>query len=158
MKTTWIRTVGATLALTAIVVGAAQLPGSAQLGPTVHGASIAVSNQSDMCAWITIYKATALSHWAIETMPQSRPRFVAPRGSYTFTAIMPTAMKIPTEIRVRAQMERTGDCSRASREVANLNREIKGLEPRNPAVSIGFDAVIQGSNGRYSLDLRRVSN
>lgn len=158
MRTHSIRRAGLAIVALACAFVAVQVPGRAQLGPTAHGASITVANRSDMCAWITIYKANSFSKWAIETMPQSRPRFLQPGAVHTFSAVMPTAMQIPTEIRVRAQMERTGNCSRASREVANLNREIKGLTPRNPAISIGFEAVVTGSNGRYDLELRRVSN
>jgi hypothetical protein len=137
---------------------AMQALGSAQLGPTVHGAQITVANRSDMCAWITIYKATTLTSWSIETNGASRPQYVRPGASHTFQAVMPTALAIPTEIKVRAQLDRAANCSTKSSRVPDLSREMKGLTPRNPAYGMSFDATVSGFNGHYSLDLHRVSN
>lgn len=135
-----------------------QTPGSAQLGPTVHGAEITVTNNADICAWITIYKAIPLGPWAQEKSPRSEPQYVAPGRSHTFRAVIPTAMKLPTEIKVRAEMVNTTDCSRRANRIADIDQVMKGLEPRNPAYAMGFAATVSGSKGRYSISLHRTGN
>lgn len=90
--------------------------------------SVHVSNNSNRCAWVTIYGGRVGVPWRIEG-GQARPRFVHAGGEYTFnvpfTQLLPTP--IPAEIKVRAEIMRSSACSGSRAE--NHDNWNKGIMP-----------------------------
>lgn len=93
-------------------------PATAQTIPKTTVVFIHVKNQSDTCAWVTIYWGRLYTPWTIENEPDGRPRFVNFRDSHVFAVRFtnPTSIPLPGEIKVRAEYTRNSNCTGGTKE------------------------------------------
>jgi len=106
--------------------------------------SVLVRNESDTCAWVTIYNSTAWTPWSIEDSAGGRPRFIHRHDKFYFSYSLDYAAE---EIKIRAEMTSNADCSGGTRaDVSAENRDLNGGHG-----VIYIDSTISGSNGNYSV-------
>ena len=78
----------------------------ALLAPASAGSraqNITFINESDKCAWFTVYSAGAWSGWHIVSHGENRPRFVKAGERFTFTSEL-------QELKVRAEVMAGPEC------------------------------------------------
>ncbi len=65
-----------------------------------------IKNESDKCAWITMYFATMYTPWDIfHHLPEGKPQFLRPGHEHLF------AMGAASEMKIRAEVTKNADCS-----------------------------------------------
>lgn len=103
------------------------VPAAAQTVPKTTVVAIHVDNQSNTCAWVTIYWGRVYTPWTIENAPDGRPRFVGHKGSHIFYVRFtnPTSVPLPAEIKVRAEFTRNSNCSGGT--ISDHNAYNKGI-------------------------------
>jgi hypothetical protein len=87
-----------------------------------------VVNNSNTCAWVTIYTATALKGWSIEG-GANRPRFIKRHeGIILFTSnFAGWDSGLPVEIKVRAEFKKNLDCSGPTiADIWEVNKKVRG--------------------------------
>jgi hypothetical protein len=85
----------------AALVAAAVLPASA------HVASVDFINQSDTCAWVTVYSSNgSLDTWTILAGGNSTPRFVKPGVKWSMGTTSGT-----NEVKILAEVTKQADCN-----------------------------------------------
>jgi hypothetical protein len=109
---------------------------------------VRVTNQSNTCAWVTIYWATFYTPWSIAGDAHNRPRFVHKGGFYDFaiTVANPMPVPIPAEIKVRTEVTRNADCSGGT--LVNHEAVNKGIlaDPGTAGMKATVFSVLSGSN------------
>jgi len=87
---------------------------------------LTLDNNSNSCAWITIYRATFYLPWSIVGEAEGRPRFVRPHAKQVFGFVFPqTPVPVPGEMKVRAEVTRNADCSGGTiRDIDSVNKSI----------------------------------
>jgi hypothetical protein len=90
-------------------IGAAIAIAFSMLSPAPARANIdtvTIKNNSDKCAWVTIYFASFYTPWEIVNRPEaSKPQFLRPGQEHFF------GIGHETEIKIRAEVTKNADCS-----------------------------------------------
>ena len=129
------------------------LPLVAQTAPG-FGVDIVVTNQSDTCAWVTLYDSRPGLKWSI-VGGVSRPRFLKARDSYTFTTMFTNLLGVPypAEVKVRAEFMKNNNCDHP--KVDDRERETTITIPAKAGVYQQLASSLGGAKGRegYSVSL-----
>jgi len=64
-----------------------------------------VRNNTDICAWITVYTASRYTAWKILSQTHNRPRFLKPGANHYFS------LERAREVKVRAEFKAHADCT-----------------------------------------------
>lgn len=117
---------------------------SAQVVPKMHQIDVEVTNNSNSCAWVTVYWGRFHTPWVIEKGPEGRPRSVAPhhtnRFVVPFTEVGP--IPLPAEIKVRSEFWAGAACS--GRQVADRSAENKGIVLKGILSHVELPAKLYG--------------
>lgn len=115
------------LVLSALAALVCVASAGAQTVPKTTVVEVHVRNQSNTCAWVTIYWGRLYTPWTIENAPEGRPRFVGHNATQSFFVRFtnPTSVPLPAEIKVRAEFTRNANCSGGN--IADHDNYNKGI-------------------------------
>ena len=110
--------------------------------------TVNVENESNACAWITVYYGRIYLPWIIAT-GSARPGYLKPGENREFDVKMPNPLPIHTaEIKVRAQFESDAHCTKPT--IDDKSAENKNIQLGSEGHAT-VTSKVEGTKGHYSV-------
>jgi hypothetical protein len=121
------------------------VPDAQAQGKSAFEVKVHISNDSNNCAWVTIYSSRPGLGWGIERALWFR---AGENGTYKTAFPNIGIIQLPAEIKVRAEYVKTRDCHGGV--VGDREAVKKGIFPHGSDYSVEVSASIDQSGVRFS--------
>jgi hypothetical protein len=103
--------------------------------------TVTIKNESNKCAWVTIYFASFYTPWEIVERPEaSKPQFLKPGEEHHF------GIGHETEIKIRAEVKANADCTGSTiADTYDIKKDSNGKK------SLYMNAHLMNTSNGYNL-------